>query len=67
MKIDEEERLIAHAVTRLSAKYGSVPAEDVVRIVAAAHVHFVGNRVRDFVSLLVERMAGERLSSLIDS
>lgn len=67
MKTDEEERLIAHAVTRLSVEYPSVPADDVARIVASAHVHFDGHRVRDFVPLLVERMAGERLSSLVVS
>lgn len=67
MKTDEEERLIAHAVTRLSAKFPSVPAADVTRIVASARAHFDGHRVRDFVPLLVERIAGEKLSSLVES
>ncbi|RAL31618.1 three-helix bundle dimerization domain-containing protein [Rhodococcus sp. AQ5-07] len=67
MKTEEEERLIAHAVTRLSAKYPSVPADDVARVVASVHAHVNGHKVRDFVPLLVERMVGERLSSLVSS
>ncbi|MCD2104591.1 hypothetical protein O4214_14945 [Rhodococcus erythropolis] len=67
MKIEEEERLIAHAVTRLSAKYSSISADVVGDAVASAHAHFDGNKVRDFVPLLVERMAGEKLSSLVAS
>ena len=67
MKSEEEERLIAHAVTRLSAKYPSVPADVVAQVMASAHAHFDGHRVRDFVPLLVERMAGEKLSSLVSS
>lgn len=67
MKTEEEERLIAHAVTRLSAKYPSISADVVADAVASAHAHFDGHKVRDFVPLLVERMAGEKLSLLVAS
>ncbi|ANQ75374.1 hypothetical protein F6X56_02505 (plasmid) [Rhodococcus erythropolis] len=66
MKTEEEERLIAHAVSRLSAKYPSISADVVADAVASAHAHF-DDKVRDFVPLLVERMAGEKLSSLVAS
>ncbi|WP_425525188.1 three-helix bundle dimerization domain-containing protein, partial [Xanthomonas euvesicatoria] len=32
-----------------------------------AHAHFAGHRIRDFVPLLVERMAKEKLSTLVTS
>jgi len=38
-----------------------------LRTLASAHAHFDGYKVRDFVPLLVERMAGEKLSSLVAS
>ncbi|WP_419722113.1 three-helix bundle dimerization domain-containing protein [Rhodococcus globerulus] len=44
MKSEEEERLIAHAVTRLSAKYPSVSADIVAQVVASVHAHFDGHR-----------------------
>lgn len=67
MTNDEEDRLIAQTRTRLTAKYPSVSEETVARAVASAHAHFAGHRIRDFVPLLVERMAKEKLSSLVIS
>ena len=51
----------------MSVKYPSISADVVADAVASAHAHFDGHTVRDFVPLLVERMAGEKLSSLIAS
>lgn len=67
MTNDEEDRMIAQTRTRLTTKYPSVPAETVARAVASAHAHFAGHRIRDFVPLLVERMAKEKLSTLVVS
>ncbi|AZI65754.1 hypothetical protein ATN38_01750 [Rhodococcus sp. FH8] len=67
MTNDEEDRLIGQTLTRLTAKFPSVSAEAVAGAVESAHAHFAGHRIRDFVPLLVERMAKEKLSSLVTS
>ncbi|MCW0191403.1 MAG: hypothetical protein OJJ55_08865 [Rhodococcus sp.] len=67
MTNDEEDRLIAQTRARLTAKYPAVSADVVAEAVASAHAHFVGHRIRDFVPLLVERMANESLSALVAS
>ncbi len=64
MKAEEDERLIAHAVTRLTAKYPPVSA-DVADAVVSAHAQLDGHKGRDLVPLPVERVAGEKLSLLI--
>ncbi|MDV6271405.1 three-helix bundle dimerization domain-containing protein [Rhodococcus globerulus] len=65
MTNDEEDRLIAQTQARLTTKFPSVSAEAVAEVVASAHAHFAGHRIRDFVPLLVERMAKEKLSTLV--
>jgi hypothetical protein len=67
MTNDEEDRLIAQTRTRLIAKFPSVSEENVAGAVESAHAHFAGHRIRDFVPLLVERMAKEKLSTLVTS
>ncbi len=64
MKAEEDERRIAQAVTRVTAKYPSVSV-DVGDAVVTAHAQLDGHKGRDFVPLPVERVAGEKLSLLI--
>lgn len=61
---DEERRLIAQVADRLARRYATVPVETVVAVVSDTHARFDGRRIRDFVPLLVERAAKEKLSGL---
>ncbi|MFE3289993.1 three-helix bundle dimerization domain-containing protein [Rhodococcus sp. NPDC059234] len=62
MPSDDEQRHIEFVIERLARKHPEVPTPTVRAIVAAAHAHFAGRRVRDFVPLLVERKAEAELS-----
>lgn len=62
-----EEQLLAQTVDRLSAKFSGVPVEAVAASVRQAHSRFEGRPVRDFVPLLVERIAGQNLRGLAGS
>ena len=64
MAAQSEEQLLAQTVDRLAAKYATVPADTVAASVAQAHSRFEGRPVRDFVPLLVERIAGQNLRGL---
>lgn len=59
-----EEQLLAQTVDRLATKFSGVPAEAVAASVREAHSRFDGHPVRDFVPLLVERIAGQDLRGL---
>jgi hypothetical protein len=60
----EEPALIEEVKHRLARRYAEFAPEHVAAIVQDAHARFDRSRVRDFVPLLVERRAGEELSTL---
>ena len=58
---DQERRAIEELVDRLRAAYPDVPAETVDTAVQAATAELANHPIRDFVPVLVERGARERL------
>lgn len=61
MDLDDELKAIGQVVGRLAARFPGLPRE---RIEQAVHVEYValdGGRIRDYVPVLVEHGAKERL------
>ncbi|GAB0104174.1 hypothetical protein JMUB6875_31480 [Nocardia sp. JMUB6875] len=58
----EEERQISELVARLSDKFPHLPARVVAEEVRGIHREFDDHRVREFIPLLVERIAERHLS-----
>ena len=65
MPIEDEGRAIDEVVDRLSTKYPSVPAADILRQVNALLAKFSDSAVRDFVPVLVEREAVKLLAEQV--
>lgn len=57
----DEDGAFADIVERLTDKYDDVPAERVAQIVADVRVEMSSAKVRDFVPVLAEREAKERV------
>ncbi|MGW4340130.1 three-helix bundle dimerization domain-containing protein [Rhodococcus koreensis] len=66
MNAAEEARLISQVTTRLLNKFSAASREAVEVAVEDAVTHFAGCPIRDFVPLLVERMATAELGSLTE-
>lgn len=62
MGVTEELRALAHVVDRLVDKYPAVPREDIEDIVHQEHRLLDTGRVRDYVPILVEHAAKDRLN-----
>ena len=58
---DSEVRAVEELINRLAARFADVPADTVRQIVNASWDRFTGTPIRDFVPVLVERSARERL------
>ncbi len=58
---DEEAAQLAMVGDRLGAKYPGVGRERIDTLVRECHASYERSKVRDFVALLVEREARERL------
>jgi hypothetical protein len=58
---EDEDRQVAAVAERLASRHPEVPAETVDEIVREAREKFIDSPVRDFVPLLVERSARERI------
>lgn len=56
-----EETALSAAAARLCARFSTVAPEVVNEVLRATHARFDGRPIRDFVPLLVERAAAERL------
>ena len=56
-----EETALSAAAARLCARFSTVAPEVVDEVLRAAYARFDGRPIRDFVPLLVERAAAERL------
>ncbi len=59
-----EEQAIGEVSRRLEVRFPSVPAAMVDAVVSEEYSRFTGP-IREFVPLLVERFAGERLTQLV--
>lgn len=62
MGVIEELRALGHVVDRLADKYPSVPRERIEDIVQQEHRSLDTGRVRDYVPILVEHAAKDRLN-----
>ena len=60
---DDEARAIDLLIERLLARFGHTPPETVRAIVHASYAEFKGKPIRDFVPVLVERDAVQRLNT----
>lgn len=63
MTHDDEIRAVAEVSQRLSTTFPDVPVEVVGGTVHHYHEQFAGRPIRDFVPVLVERMARTSLDS----
>lgn len=62
MGVNEEVRALGHVVDRLADKYPAVPREHIEEIVQQEHRLLDTGRVRDYVPILVEHAAKDRLN-----
>lgn len=61
MHIEEEAQALDRVVDRLAERFPGVTRAQVAAIVAEEHLELEGNPIRDFVPVLVEHEARERL------
>ena len=61
MNAEEEARAVDQVVDRLAARFPDVSRDRVAAIVGEEHLELEGNPIRDFVPVLVEHEARERL------
>ena len=59
-----EQRSVEEVVDRLTMKYPGIDRLEIERIVAEEHQAFEGRPVRDFVPVLVEKSAKQRVKAL---
>ncbi len=59
-----EQQIIDGVADRLTRKYPSFSAKTVTAVVRDVHARFDGRPVREYVPLLVERLAGQELELL---
>ena len=57
----EEARAVGEVIDRLVGRFPDLPRDRIAAVVEAAHVELEGNPIRDFVPVLVERTAKQRL------
>jgi len=65
MSSEDELRSVEQVVERLSAKFARIPSQRVSEVVSATYHEFDGAPIRDFVPIMVERSATDRLAQLI--
>lgn len=64
MQTPDEAKEIDEVIDRLMAKFPDATRDEVVDAVSAEHQALMGNRVRDFVPVLVEKQAKRRLRTV---
>ena len=57
----EEARAVSEVIDRLVGRFPDLPRDHIAAVVETAHLELEGNPVRDFVPVLVERTAKQRL------
>ena len=60
----KERALISEVERRLAKKYTALPEDHIAAVVGHAYARFQSSRVRDYIPLLVERRADEKLEEL---
>lgn len=65
MATEDELRAVEQVVDRLRAKFARVPVQRVSEVVDATYHEFDGAPIRDFVPIMVEKSATDRLTQLI--
>ena len=65
MATEDELRAVEQVVDRLSAKFAHFPSQRVSEVVHAEYRTFDGAPIRDFVPIMVEKSAADRLARLI--
>lgn len=61
MQTPDESKEIDEVIERLMKKFPTATRDEVVEAVSEEHEALTGNRVRDFVPVLVEKQAKKRL------
>ena len=61
MNTEEEARAVDEVVDRLAARFPGVSRDHVAAVVGEEHLELEGNPIRDFIPVLVEHGARERL------
>jgi hypothetical protein len=64
MQTPDEAKEIDEVIDRLMAKFPTATRDEVVDAVSKEHQALMGNRVRDFVPVLVEKQAKRRLRTV---
>ena len=59
---EDETRAVTEVVQRLAAAHPDLPSDVVEHTVHTSHERFAGSPIRDFVPVLVERMAKTSLA-----
>jgi len=65
MATEDELRAVEQVVDRLTAKFAHMPAQRISEIVDQTYHEFDGAPIRDFVPIMVEKSAKDRLAHLI--
>jgi len=65
MATEDELRAVEQVVDRLSAKFSHMPAQRICEVVDQTYHEFDGAPIRDFVPIMVEKSAKDRLAHLI--
>ena len=63
MKTNDESLAVDEVVHRLSARFSAFDVEDIADLVHECHASFGGSPIRNFVPLLVEHTARDRLQA----
>lgn len=61
MSAEDENRAVTEVSHRLAASFPDMSPDDVATTVHASHEQFAGRPIRDFVPVLVERLAKSNL------
>jgi hypothetical protein len=64
MQTPDEAKEIDEVIERLMIKFPTATRDEVVEAVSQEHQALTGNRVRDFVPVLVEKQAKRRLRTV---
>lgn len=64
---DDEAKAVTSVAERLAAVFPQVTADEVQQVVLSSYERFAGTPIRDFVPVLVKRMARDDLRNMVSS
>jgi hypothetical protein len=67
MELDDELKAMGHVVERLAKRFPTLPRERIEQAVYAEYVALDGGRIREYVPVLVEHGAKDRLRAHRDA